>query len=228
MTRKTRKPSRPETIRALAYRRVSTGQQAVNGASLPAQESATTAEISKRGWTLAGVVTDAGQSGTVAPDNRPGLGPALAMLDAGEADALVGSKIDRVSRSVLDFAALVERADAHGWQLVTLDLPLDANTPVGKAMRQMLSVFAELERNFIAQRTREGMAIRKEAGWPNGHPGGRPSAADDVVARIKAEREAGRTWRAIADGLTADGVATSQGGQWWPMTVRTIYQASQE
>jgi DNA invertase Pin-like site-specific DNA recombinase len=56
---------------------------------------------------------------------RPGLAAALAAVDAGEADGIIVSKLDRLSRSVLDFAQLVCRAQADGWNLVVLDLGLD-------------------------------------------------------------------------------------------------------
>lgn len=217
-----RKPTRPGVIRALAYLRVSTGQQAANGAGLDAQRAAVTAEIERRGWELAGIVEDAGQSGTVKPEDRPGLGPALAQLDASQADALVALKIDRVSRSVLDFANLIARADSAGWQVVTLDMPGELSGPIGEAMRGMLSVFAQLERDFIAQRTKEALAIRKEQGYPNGRPGHERTVPAEVAQRIRAERANGLSWAAIAALLNAEDVPTGQGGNWWPMTVKRI------
>jgi DNA invertase Pin-like site-specific DNA recombinase len=221
-----RKPARPATVRAFAYIRVSTGQQAVNGAGLEAQRQAVAAEIQRRGWQLAEVVEDAGQSGTVKPEDRPGLGRALTALDSGEADAIVALKIDRVSRSVLDFASLVQRADHHGWQLVTLDMPLDPADPIGRATRNMLATFAQLERDFIAQRTREALAIRKEQGYPNGRPGHVRTVPAEIVERIRRERKAGCSWPTIADLLNADGIPTGQGGKWWPMTCKRIAEDS--
>jgi DNA invertase Pin-like site-specific DNA recombinase len=214
-----RKPSRPATVRAFAYIRVSTGAQAVNGAGLDAQRQSVTAEIQRRGWQLAEVIEDAGQSGTVKPEDRPGLGTALAALDSGEADALVALKIDRVSRSVLDFASLVERSDSHGWQLVTLDVPLDPTTPIGKATRSMLATFAQLERDFISQRTTEALAIKREQGVKMGRTRTVPA---EVAERIRAMRASGKSWPAIAEALNAEGIPTGQGGKWWPMTCKRI------
>jgi DNA invertase Pin-like site-specific DNA recombinase len=219
-----RKPARPTVIRALAYIRVSTGQQAVNGAGLDAQRAAVTAEIARRGWTLLEVIEDAGQSGTVKPDDRPGLGRALALLDRGKADAIVALKIDRVSRSVLDFASLVQRSERHDWQLVTMDVPLDPTTPIGKATRSMLATFAQLERDFISQRTTEALAIKREQGVKMGRTRTVPA---EIAERIRREKNAGCSWRTIADLLNADGVPTGQGGQWWPMTVKRIAEDSQ-
>lgn len=218
-----RKPQRPGVCRAAVYCRVSTGMQAANGASIDAQKAAGLAEVQRRGWQFAGYVIDAGESGTVRPDDREHLGPALAQLDAGEIDAIVATRVDRVSRSVMDFGELVQRADRHGWTLVTLDLPeIDPSTPMGKALRTLLSLFGELERDLIAARTAEGMAVRKAQGWPNGKPGHDRAVPAELVSRIRAERDAGASWRKIADGLNSDGIAGSQGGKWWPMTCRNI------
>ena len=162
---------------------------------------------------------DAGRSGTVKPDSRPGLGAALADLDSGQADAIVALKVDRVSRSVLDFATLVARADARGWQLVTLDMPLDPASPVGKATRSMLAIFAQLERDFASVRTAEAMAIQREAGWPDG-PATRTACLMTWSRGSGANGTPARPWRAVAEGLNDDGVPTSRGGRWWPMTCK--------
>ena len=141
---------------------MSTKAQAESGAGLEHQRRECERYIQAQGWQLVEVIADEGASGTKAPDSRPGLGRALKMLDEGDADALVSLKVDRVSRSTLDFATLVKRSDDQGWQLHTLDVPLDPATPIGKAMRNMLATFAQLERDFISARTREGLAIKME------------------------------------------------------------------
>src|SRR5689334_10566876 len=100
---------------ALAYVRVSTAEQATEGASLDAQRAAVLAEAERRGWDVE-VVADEGFS---AKDlRRPGLSGALGRLDAGEADALIATRLDRVSRSVADFAGLLARAKRRSWRMV--------------------------------------------------------------------------------------------------------------
>jgi len=69
----------------------------------------------------------------------------------------VATKIDRVSRSVRDFANLVLDAQAGKWALVVLDIGLDLSTPIGKFVAHVLSA-AELERAMIGQRTNDGLA----------------------------------------------------------------------
>ncbi len=106
-------------MRVLPYLRVSTEEQANSGAGLTAQLFAIKTEATTRGWTLLPVIKDAGHS---AKDlNRPGIQSALEQLDHGDADVLVVAKLDRLSRSMLDFANLMDRAQKRGWGLVALD-----------------------------------------------------------------------------------------------------------
>jgi DNA invertase Pin-like site-specific DNA recombinase len=222
---KPRKPVRTGTIRAIAYIRVSTRAQAESGAGLEHQRRECERYIQAQGWQLVEVIADEGATGTKAPDSRPGLGRALKMLDEGDADALVSLKVDRVSRSTLDFANLVKRSDDRGWQLCTLDVPLDPATPIGKAMRNMLATFAQLERDFISARTKEGLAIKMEQ--PDFQIG-RPESADtEVISRIRALRTGGLSWPKIAATLNDDGVPTSQGkgSTWYPMTCKRLAES---
>ncbi|MCA1677351.1 MAG: recombinase family protein, partial [Actinobacteria bacterium] len=77
---------------------------------------------------------------------------------------LVVAKLDRLSRSVQDAAGLLDRAQRHGWALVAADLGVDASTPAGEAMANVMATFGQLERRMIGQRTREALAARKAAG----------------------------------------------------------------
>jgi DNA invertase Pin-like site-specific DNA recombinase len=104
--------------------------------------------------------------------------------------------------------------------LVALDCAVDTTTPAGEAMANVLATFAQFERRLISQRTREALAVKRVQGVVLGRP---PSVDDEVVRRIVRERGRGRSFRAIAESLNADGVPTGQGGkQWYAATVRTI------
>jgi len=163
---------------------------------------------------------DPGISGAVPPESRPRLRAALALLDAGEADALLVTKVDRVSRSAKDFSTLLDRAGRNGWQVIVLELGLDTTTPMGKAMANMAAVFAELERDFISQRTRDALAYKKEQGVRLGRPSNVPH---DIAAGIVREHAEGASAYAIARDLNRDGVPTAQGGKAWAAsTVRGI------
>jgi DNA invertase Pin-like site-specific DNA recombinase len=176
-------------------------------------------ECERRGWELLRIATDAGASGKTL-NGRPELAAALVALDAGEADLLLAAKLDRVSRSVLDFANLMARADRRGWRIVVLDVNVDTTTASGELMATVVAAFAQYERRLIGQRTRDALAAKRAAGVILG----RPRTLDPAVReRIVAERASGRGLRAIAEGLNAEGVPTAQGGaRWYASTVRHV------
>jgi DNA invertase Pin-like site-specific DNA recombinase len=205
-------------MRVLGYVRVSTDEQGVSGAGLEAQRQAIVAECKRRGWQLVDVIEDAGWS---AKDlRRPGIKAALEVLEEGRADALVVAKLDRLSRSLVDFTRLMEAAQKQSWALVALDCNVDTSTPTGEAMASMVGVFAQLERRLIGQRTREALAVKRAQGVRLGRP---PVIPKSVVVRIRQERDRGASLRAIADGLNRDQVQTAQGGKaWYAATVRGV------
>lgn len=204
---------------AVAYLRVSTNEQADSGAGLDAQRAVIEASATARGWTIVGWFVDAGASGK-SLDGRPELAQALAAVRGGEAATLIVAKLDRLSRSVLDFAGLIADAKKRGWNLVALDLGVDLSTPAGKLVAGMMANVAEWERDVIGQRTRDALAAKRAAGVRLGRPRGLP---DDVVQRIVAAKSTGASLTAIAADLNAAAVPTAHGGaRWYPSTVRAV------
>lgn len=202
----------------IAYLRVSTSEQADSRAGIEAQRAAIVAEAQRRGWTELRFIEDAGHSGKTT--KRPGLAVALEALKRGEATGLVVSKMDRLSRSLLDFVQIMDVAQRQGWALIALDCPVDPSTPTGEAMASIVATFAQLERRLIGQRTREALAAKRAAGVRLGRPRELP---DGVVARISTARQAGESLRAIAARLNDDGVPTAHGGaSWHASTVRAV------
>ena len=209
----------PRRPRAIGYRRVSTAEQAGSGAGLGAQRETIEREAKHRGWDLVEVFTDAAVSGRTIT-GRPALQRALDAVEGGEAEVLVVAKLDRLSRSLLDFAALMSRAQRHGWNLVAIDLGIDLSTPAGEFMANVMASAAQWERRIIGQRTKEALAVRKAAGVRLGRP---VTLSDDVTERIRTLREEGETLAAIAGTLNTAEVPTSQGGaRWHPSTVRAV------
>jgi DNA invertase Pin-like site-specific DNA recombinase len=208
--------------RVVGYRRVSTAEQAVSGLGLNAQSATIEAECARRGWELVAVMEDAGISGT-AIARRAGLERALELLAGGAADVLMASRLDRVSRSVLDLHTLLARAQREGWRMALLDCGLDTTSPQGEAMVGVSAVFSQLERRLISQRTAAALAVKKA----NGVRLGRPRTIAQAIARqVAEERQAGATLQSIADGLTATGMATAQGGvRWYPSTVASLLRS---
>jgi DNA invertase Pin-like site-specific DNA recombinase len=87
----------------------------------------------------------------------------------------------------------------------------------------IFAVFAEFERGVISERTKAALAVKRSQGVILGR---RRSLPDDVVSRVVTERSAGRSLRAIADGLVADGVPTGQGGRsWYPSSVAAVLRS---
>jgi DNA invertase Pin-like site-specific DNA recombinase len=206
---------------ALAYVRVSTAEQADEGASLDAQRHLLALEAERRGWDVE-FVSDEGYSAKNV-EGRPGLTSALDRLDAGQADVLLVLRVDRLSRSVSDFAGLMARAQRRKWSLTALDLGVDTSTPAGDLMAHVLASVAQYERKVIGQRTREGMAQRRAEGV---HVGSPPSLPIETVERIVAEHAGGRSLTDIARGLAADRVPTARGGLWHAATIRAVLSSS--
>ena len=205
-------------LRVLGYARVSSEEQAESGAGLAAQRRAIRDACAARGYELVEIVQDAGWSGKSL--DRPGIAAALARLDSGEVAALVVSKLDRLSRSLIDFAGLMERSRREGWALIALDLGVDTTTPAGELVANVMASVAQWERRTIGARTKEALAARREAGVRLGRP---RTMSDEVVGRIVAERERGLSLPAIANLLNAEKVPTAQdGAKWYPSTVRKV------
>jgi DNA invertase Pin-like site-specific DNA recombinase len=197
-----------ETV--IGYTRVSTEEQAVSGLGLADQKDVIDREAERRGWSEMVHLSDEGYSAKTL--SRPAIAQALDLLATGQASVLVVSKLDRLSRSLLDFASLMERAAKEGWQLVVLDLNVDTTTPSGQLVAHVMGAFAQYERQLIGARTAAALQQKKAQGARLGRPRCLP---DEVVRRIGAERAAGRSMRAIADGLSQDGVPTARGGSVW-------------
>lgn len=207
--------------RVIAYLRVSTADQAESGAGLDAQRAAIEEHCVKRGWQILDWAEDHASGKSL--NGRPELAAAIERIEAGEAEALVVAKLDRLARSVHDFSGLVARSAKRGWSLVVIDLQLDMTEPAGKLMANILASFAEFERDLIGKRTREALATRRAAGVRLGR---RRSIEPAVVRQLVSQRESGSTFRQIADRLNLDGVPTGRGGQrWYPSTVRAAISA---
>jgi len=217
-----RKTAEPGTV--IGYVRVSTDDQAESGLGLEAQRVKLADECARRGWTLVAVAADEGLSGKEML-KRPELNRALDRIEEGDAQILMVSKLDRISRSVYDFSGLLKRAEKRRWVLVAADIGIDMSTPAGEAMANVMASFAQLERRLIGQRTSDALQVKKRQGVVLGRP---DRANPDVVARIAQLRDEGKALADIAAALTKDGVPTSQGGErWWPSSVAAVLRRAQ-
>lgn len=198
-------------MRMLGYIRVSTAEQVIAGGGLAAQEQAVRAGCEQRGWELIDLVVDEGVSaGTL---DRPGLAGALERIARREGEGLVAAKLDRLSRSVADFAALLEWFQDAKATLVALDLSIDTSTAAGRLVANVFASVAQWEREVIGERTKVSLqALRMQ-----GRPISAPCVVDDeaLAGRILSLRTRGWTYRRIADLLNKEGVPTVRGGLEW-------------
>ena len=210
----------PTACRVVAYRRVSTEEQATSGLGVQAQRQAIAAEADRRGWLSVRYLSDKGYSASSL--DRPAIQEALAILSAGEADTLVVAKLDRLSRSLLDFAGLMERSQRAGWSIVALDLGVDTSTAAGEMVAHVMASFAQFERRLIAERTAAALQAAKKRGQRLGRPITLPEVIRQRIAR---ERAQGRTLQAIADRLNEEGIPTARGGQWGTSSVQKVLRS---
>ena len=206
-------------MRVIGYMRVSTEEQGDSRAGLEAQESAIRDEVQRRGWELVDLRSDVASGGSMRRRDR--LGETLRDLAAGRADALVVAKLDRLSRSVADFAGITEVAAKEGWSVVVLDLGVDTTTPTGELIANVMIVLAQWERRIIGERTRAALDAVRARGT---HVGRKSNVTDETLRTIRTLRLAGLSWQKIADALEASGVPTSQGGRWHAATVARLHQ----
>uniref|UniRef100_UPI003B527A81 recombinase family protein n=1 Tax=Roseovarius indicus TaxID=540747 RepID=UPI003B527A81 len=196
-------------IRCAIYTRKSTEdglEQDFN--SLDAQHEACAAYIASQrgeGWTLLPARYDDGgvSGGTL---ERPGLQRLMADIDNGRIDMVVVYKIDRLTRSLSDFAKLVDRFEAAGCSFVSVTQAFNTSSSMGRLTLNMLLSFAQFEREVTAERIRDKIAASKKRGlWMGGVPPLGYDAHPDPNTRSlvinQAERETVETLYDLYDDL---------------------------
>jgi site-specific DNA recombinase len=141
--------------------------------SLDAQREAGEAFIrsqSGEGWALVGDRYDDGGY-TGGNTERPGLQRLLADIEAGKIDCVVVYKVDRLSRSLLDFAQLMRTFEQKQVSFVSVTQQFNTATSMGRLVLNVLLSFAQFEREIISERTRDKIAATRRKGkWAGGHP----------------------------------------------------------
>lgn len=204
------------------YRRVSTRQQMTEGASLAGQQTKIEFGLGFREQTaLTWDCLDGGKTGENL--NRPGLTKALDLVYAEQASGIICATLDRLTRDLLDFATLVDKAKTEGWNIVLLDVGVDLHTPIGNLMAGILALFAQFEREMIVQRTNNGLAVKKAEGVRLGR---KRTISDGMLAAVIGAYHSEGGYSAAARFLNAAGAQTPNGGrEWYPATVQKIVQS---
>lgn len=202
---------------AIGYARLSKSNDLGHGIAV--QNAAIRAYCEQHSHELLRIETDDGISG--ASKKRPAYERALQSCRAGEAEAIIASKLDRLGRSLLSFAELIEDAQKHSYSVIAIDQAFDLNTPAGRAMAGILNVFSVWERETISARTKAALSIAKANGQLLGNPTF-VAASDELRDRILSLRSEGLSYAKVAKRLSDEQVKTLQGGTWTGTTVRRI------
>jgi DNA invertase Pin-like site-specific DNA recombinase len=171
------------TKRAALYLRVSTTGQTVENQR---RELRTAAK--RHGWQVVTVFEDAGISGAKGREDRPGLNALMAGIARREFDVVAAWSVDRLGRSLQGLMTLLGEIHAKRVDLYLHQQGIDTTTPAGKALFQMVGVFAEFERAMIRERVMAGLARAREQNKPLG----RPRVAAEVERNIRAALKAGK------------------------------------
>jgi DNA invertase Pin-like site-specific DNA recombinase len=202
-------PAKVRKLRCAVYTRKSTEEgleQAFN--SLDAQREACEAYIASQraeGWVLVrDRYDDGGVSGGTL--DRPALKRLLADIEAGLVDVVVVYKIDRLSRSLMDFAKLVETFDAHEVTFVSVTQSFNTTTSMGRLTLNILLSFAQFEREVIGERVRDKIAASRARGMWMGGPV--PLGYRVENRRLVVDAAGAATVRRVFEGFAELGSAT--------------------
>jgi DNA invertase Pin-like site-specific DNA recombinase len=175
------------------YLRVSTDDQTVEN-----QRQALTEACERRGWRVAAEYIDAGISGAKGRGDRPGFDRLHKAIVRGKFDVVAAWSVDRLGRSLQDLVTFLGELHGAGCDLYLDRQGVDTSTPAGKAMFQMLGVFAEFERSLIVERVRAGIARAKREGTRSGKAFGRPKISAEREDAVRASLAAGAGIRKTA------------------------------
>lgn len=193
--------------RVALYVRVSTDGQTVENQLMELEKIA-----QRMGWEVVHIFKDEGISGAKGRKERPGFDGLSKAVIRKEIDLVAAWSVDRLGRSLQDLVGFLSELHAKGVDLYLHQQGLDTSTPAGKAMFQMMGVFAEFERALIQERVKAGLNRAKSEGKALG----RPKVSESVELSILQARQDGKGIRKIAQEIGV-GVGT---------VMRVLQQAS--
>lgn len=232
---KRRKTGEAAARPVVGYCRVSTTQQAEEGASLEAQAADIRAWAQRYGLTVAAIHSDV-MSGARS-DNRPGLAKAIAQACA-SGGVLVVASLSRVARSAADLHAFSQRLETCGAHMASAapsELMIDTSTMTGELLFGIFATLAQWERKVTRERTRETVKhMRRQNRRISGRIPFGYDLADDgktltpnadeqaTISAMQSQRASGGTYRAIVADLNGRGITAKQGGAWSPAVVADV------
>jgi DNA invertase Pin-like site-specific DNA recombinase len=173
-------------IKAALYARVSTDEQTTENQLLELRAAA-----KRLGWVVVSEFVDHGISGARGRGGRPQLDAMLKGVARKDFDIVASWSVDRLGRSLIDLVGLLQEMHAVGVDLYLHQQGINTTTPAGKAMFQMMGVFAEFERSMIRERVKSGLDRARVSGTKSGRAIGRPGVSPETEVRIRALRADG-------------------------------------
>lgn len=167
--------------RAALYLRVSTNGQTTENQRLELEAMAV-----RCGWVIVGTYEDAGISGAKGRDKRPEFDRLCRDAARRRIDVVMAWSVDRLGRSLQHLVQFLADLHASGVDLYLHQQGIDTTTPSGKAMFQMLGVFAEFERAMIRERVQAGLARARAQGKRLGRPSIPPAKEQAILADLRA------------------------------------------
>jgi DNA invertase Pin-like site-specific DNA recombinase len=194
-------------LKAAGYIRVSTEDQAKEGVSLDNQEAKIKAYASLNDLNLVEVIRDGGASGKSL--DRAGMVKLLGMVEKGSIEAVIVYKLDRLSRKTIDTLNLIEKLEDQGIAFHSISEKVDTKSATGKFFLTIISAIAQMERDLIAERTKDALSHKKDKGeWcgriPFGFKVEDNHLVEDpeqikVIQKAKRLRRSGKSMRDIAN-----------------------------
>ncbi len=184
---------RKQQKRVALYLRVSTGEQTTENQRRELEEIARLS-----GWNVVEVYEDAGISGANGREKRPAFDKMLTDASRRKFDLVAAWSVDRLGRSLQHLVAFLEELHALKIDLYLHQQGIDTATPAGKAMYQMMAVFAEFERAMIRERINAGLARARAGGKRLGREPGPSRKRAKLTPEVLRRHREGQSIRSIA------------------------------
>jgi site-specific DNA recombinase len=222
-------------MKAVAYTRVSSDEQALSGLGLEAQEAACKVTAGRLGLELVAVHADEAISGATGLDQRPALLEALSEL--GRGDVLIVAKRDRLGRDPIVVAMIEAAAKRRGARILSAaGEGTEGDGPTDVLMRRIVDAFAEYERLVIGARTKAALQAKRRRGEragaiPFGFKAGElgrleaDQAEQEIILLVRSLKAQGMSIRQIANELNGRRVP-ARGAQWHPTTIARILKVA--
>lgn len=226
-------------MKVIAYMRVSSETQLKDGYGLADQERLIRKWCREHGHRLVAIYRDEAKSGSLPATERPGLLDAIGAIENGSAEGIILRDLDRIARTLTTQEVILAEIWKNGGHVFVTatanEIPKDdPDDPYRTAMRQMMGVFAQLERAMAVKRMRDGRKTKAANGGYAGYGSpafgqrtdGKELVADATeqaaIAHIGELHGAGKSLREIITVLEAEGIQPKRGDRWYPATVSRV------